>query len=148
LRNNGFHNVDTRVAFDARGESEADQTAEVAADRRVDLVVDGGDRMITAAHEWGHAFGLDDEYGTVGTPTDHDAWTQDMTDSLGNHLPGAIHEHNGGIMSYGNEVRPQHYSTFHHALETVTAASPWSLGPARRKADVEATCTPVADAGP
>jgi len=39
-------------------------------------------------------------------------------------------KHTGGIMSFGDEVRPQQHATFHHALETVTAKSPWALGEA------------------
>ena len=97
--------------------------------------------MITANHEWGHAFGLDDEYGTVGTDPDHDPLVQNMTDESGVNLPGAVREHNGGIMSYGNEVRPQYYATFHDALQTITSQSPWSLGDRRSRADVEAECS-------
>jgi outer membrane protein OmpA-like peptidoglycan-associated protein len=142
LRAHGFHNVDTRVVPAARGEEGADQTNDRnPRDQRVDMDVDGGGRMVTASHEWGHAFGLDDEYGgNIGDPTGHDAQTQAMTDATGAHLPGSITEHNGGIMSYGNEVRAQHYSSFHHALETITQKSPWSLGRARPKAEVEAEC--------
>ncbi|HEY0918700.1 eCIS core domain-containing protein, partial [Devosia sp.] len=133
LANNGFANTASRVTLTPRGETEADQTQpKLASDRRVDLIVDGGERMITAAHEWGHAFGLDDEYLTGGTnigdPVAHDAMAKAMTDAGGNPLPGAIKEHNAGIMSFGTEVRPRHYATFHHALTTVTAQSPWSLG--------------------
>ncbi|NMG77679.1 eCIS core domain-containing protein, partial [Aromatoleum diolicum] len=145
LANNGFANTATRVTITPRGESEADQTQpKRASDQRADLIVDGGERMITAAHEWGHAFGVDDEYVTGGTsigdPVDHDAMTKAMTDANGVHLPGAIKEHNGGIMSFGTEVRPQHYATFHHALTTVTAQSPWSLGLHKPKWQVAMEC--------
>ncbi|BAL26840.1 DUF4157 domain-containing protein [Azoarcus sp. KH32C] len=145
LANNGFANTATRVTITPRGETEADQTQpKLATDQRADLIVDGGERMITAAHEWGHAFGVDDEYVTGGTnigdPVDHDAMTKAMTDANGVHLPGAIKEHNGGIMSFGTEVRPQHYSTFHHALTTVTAQSPWSLGLHKPKWQVAMEC--------
>ncbi|WP_169142318.1 eCIS core domain-containing protein, partial [Aromatoleum toluolicum] len=145
LANNGFANTATRVTITPRGESEADQTQpKRATDQRADLIVDGGERMITAAHEWGHAFGVDDEYVTGGTsigdPVDHDAMTKAMTDANGVHLPGAIKEHNGGIMSFGTEVRPQHYATFHHALTTVTAQSPWSLGLHKPKWQVAMEC--------
>ncbi|AKU14566.1 hypothetical protein AzCIB_4680 [Azoarcus sp. CIB] len=145
LANNGFANTATRVTITPRGETEADQTQpKRATDQRADLIVDGGERMITAAHEWGHAFGVDDEYVTGGTsigdPVDHDAMTKAMTDANGVHLPGAIKEHNGGIMSFGTEVRPQHYATFHHALTTVTAQSPWSLGLHKPKWQVAMEC--------
>jgi outer membrane protein OmpA-like peptidoglycan-associated protein len=141
LRSHGFVNVATRVLAAGRGEREADQTTpRRASDQRVDLVVDGGARMITAMHEFGHAFGLDDEYGTVGTAPSHDAWARDMTDASGAHLPGAVREHNAGAMSFGTEVRPRHYATFHHALQTVTAQSPWSLGPHKAKWQVQMEC--------
>jgi outer membrane protein OmpA-like peptidoglycan-associated protein len=145
LDKNGFANTATRVTITPRGETEADQTQpKRASDQRADLIVDGGERMITAAHEWGHAFGVDDEYVTGGTsigdPVDHDAMTKAMTDANGVHLPGAIKEHNGGIMSFGTEVRPQHYATFHHALTTVTAQSPWSLGLHKPKWQVAMEC--------
>lgn len=145
LERNGFANTVGRVRITSRGEAEADPTQpRRASDQRAELVVDGGERMVTAAHEWGHAFGLDDEYVTGGTrigdPVDHDAMTQAMTDADGVHLPGAIKEHNGGIMSFGNEVRPQHYATFHHALATVTAQSPWALGLHKPKWQVAMEC--------
>jgi hypothetical protein len=96
--------------------------------------------MNIAVHEFGHAFGLDDEYGTVGTKPAHHDMARQMTDASGAHLPGAVREHNAGIMSFGTEVRPRHYATFHHALQTVTAKSPWSLGPRRDKTEVESEC--------
>ena len=145
LASNGFANMASRVTLGSRGETEADQARpQLESDRRVDLVVDGGERMITAAHEWGHAFGLDDEYvvdGTdVGDPVAHDEMVKAMTDASGNALPGAIREHNGGIMSFGNEVRPHHYATFHNALTTITAQSPWSLGLRKPKWQVAMEC--------
>lgn len=140
----GLTDADLRVKVDAQGESAANQASDDAADRRVDLLVDGGQRMVTATHEFGHAFGLGDEYATSSTNIGDDAGHHDlaraMTRADGSHLPGAAVEHTGGIMSYGNEVRPQHYATFHHALETVTGESPWSLGTRTDLADTEAMC--------
>lgn len=141
LHAQGFHNVGTRVISEARGEREADPgDPRKAADQRVDLLVDGGARMVTALHEFGHAFGLEDEYGTVGDPVAHDQWAREMSDASGNPLPGAVTEHNGGIMSLGNQVRPRHYATFHHALQSVTAQSPWALGPHKAKWQVRMEC--------
>lgn len=141
LRANGFANVDTRVIDEGRGEREADITdPNRASDRRVDLLVDGGARQITALHEFGHSFGVNDEYGTVGTTPGHDTWARDMTDASGARLPGAVREHNGGVMSLGNEVRARHYANFHHALQTITAKSPWSLGPHKAKWQVQMQC--------
>jgi outer membrane protein OmpA-like peptidoglycan-associated protein len=141
LRNNGFANVDSRVHTNPRGETEADATDERrAGDQRVDLLVDGGERQVVAIHEFGHAFGLGDEYGAVGTPAIHDAMARKMTDAAGNPLPGAIREHNAGIMASGNEIRPRHYATFHHALSTVTGLAPWSLGTHKAKWQVRMEC--------
>lgn len=141
LRSNGFFNVATRVTEQGRGEREADATdPRRASDQRVDLVVDGGERQIVAIHEFGHSFGINDEYGTVGTTPGHDTRARAMTDASGAALPGAVREHNGGIMSFGNEVRARHYANFHHALQTITAKSPWSLGLHRAKWAVRMDC--------
>lgn len=145
LTNNGFANVPTRVQVSPRGAAEADPLDKNRPkDRRVDLLVDGGQRQIGALHEWGHALGLGDEYTTTGTnigdPVAHDAMVKAMTNASGGHLPGAIREHNGGIMSGGNEIRPQHYAPFHNALTTVTAQSPWSLGLHKPKWQVAMEC--------
>jgi len=141
LRSHGFANVDTRVTLDPRGEAEADASdPRRAGDQRVDLSVDGGERQVVAVHEFGHEFGLGDEYGTVGSRPRHDAWARDMTDASGAHLPGAVREHNGGIMSFGNAIRPRHYAAFHHALQTVTAQSPWALGERKPKWQVRMEC--------
>jgi outer membrane protein OmpA-like peptidoglycan-associated protein len=149
LVNNGFHNVATRVTEDPRGEAGADAASpDNPADRRVDLLVDGGGRMVTAVHEFGHAFGLDDEYATAGAPIgstpSHDESAAAMTDALGRHLPGAATEHNGGIMSWGNEVRPRHYATFYKALAQVTGEPEWALGSPTPRATAQAACAAAA----
>lgn len=144
LETHGLTDAPLRVHVDARGESEADQTTDDPGDRRVDLLVDGGQRMVTASHEFGHAFGLGDEYAGKGRPVGSDAghhtMATKMTDATGTPLPGAAVEHTGGIMSFGNEVRPQHYATFHHALTEVTGKSPWSLGTRTPPATIESVC--------
>ena len=141
LRTHGFVNVATRVIEEGRGERQADPAdARRAADQRVDLLVDGGQRQIVAIHEFGHAFGINDEYGSVGTTPGHDTRARNMSDASGAKLPGAVREHNGGIMSFGNEVRARHYANFHHALQTITAKSPWSLGPHPAKWQVRMQC--------
>jgi outer membrane protein OmpA-like peptidoglycan-associated protein len=139
---NGFTNVSTRVA--GRGEGEAGANpVDSPADRRVDITAGDGTRQSLMAHEFGHAFGLDDEYvltgsagyvggGTgqpAGTAADHDAATKAMQDAGGANLPGAIHENSDSIMSLGSVIRPQHYSMFHKALTEITGQSPWALGP-------------------
>lgn len=145
LAGNGLSDAPIRVRTEARGELDADQTADVASDRRVDLVVDGGARMVTAVHEFGHVFGLGDEYEndrqSIGDDAEHHGLARNMTDSAGRNLPGAAVEHTGGIMSFGTEVRPQHYATFHDALERVTNQRPWSLGNRTDLSSTEATCS-------
>ena len=145
LLNNGFNNALARTTLTARGEAEADPRRPFrGADQRVDLVVDGGAAQLVIAHEFGHALGLGDEYatgaGAVGTAAGHDAMAQAMSRADGSHLPGAVREHTGGIMSFGNEVRPQHYAVFHHALAQVTGRSPWALGDSVPKWRVQLDC--------
>ena len=58
----GFNSVNTRVAETPLGETPA-AGSEDANFRRVDMIPDGGGAQTVAVHEFGHAFGLDDEYG-------------------------------------------------------------------------------------
>lgn len=145
LAANGLVDVPIRVTLDPQGERAANQAHDEPADRRVELRVDGAQHMNSGTHEFGHAFGLGDEYVVPGKPIGSDAahhpMVTRMTDANGRHLPGAAVEHTGGIMSFGNEVRPQHYATFHHALETITAKSPWSLGTHADLADIQGVCS-------
>ncbi|HET6547243.1 MAG TPA: hypothetical protein VFG79_02220, partial [Solirubrobacter sp.] len=96
----------------------------------------------TLAHEFGHAFGLGDEYaGTplvqagpgvpnVGQDATHDNLVKKMVDAGGTPLKGAVCEPTDSIMSVGDVVRPQHYATFHAALTQITQPQgPWALGP-------------------
>jgi outer membrane protein OmpA-like peptidoglycan-associated protein len=137
----GFNNVATRVVDDIRGE--AGTTGPDRPDqRRVDMIVDSGSEQILAMHEFGHAFGLGDEYavdpvaggvGGTGNPTgtaaQHDKQVKEMTDATGTHLPGAINENNDNVMSLGSAIQPQHYATFHHTLAQLTGVDEWALGP-------------------
>ena len=133
----GFNSVNTRVAETPLGEAPA-AGSENANFRRVDMIPDGGQPQTVAVHEFGHAFGLDDEYGAefgagrpaAGTAVAHDAATKKMTDSTGANLPGAVVENNNNIMSVGGAVQPQHYSTFHEALRAITGIEEWALGAA------------------
>ncbi len=96
------------------------------------MIVDGGDAQIIAAHEFGHAFGLGDQYATdaggfisgtgraTGSRSPHDDQTKKMTDSSGTNLGGSVNENNADIMSLGNKVSAQHYSMFHSALGEIT----------------------------
>lgn len=121
----------TAVGSGAEGATEADEW------RRVDIVVGSGEAQNTAAHEFGHMIGLGDEYAApaggfapadpanpgsdiaIGANADHDA----MAQAMGGGVQGAVGENTDSIMSVGNTVRPQHYATFHHALQEVTSES-------------------------
>jgi outer membrane protein OmpA-like peptidoglycan-associated protein len=134
LLNHGFTNTESNVVEISHGENEANPAATAAEqerERRVEITVGTGQAQTVAAHEFGHAFGLGDEYvGSsmpVGSRAEHDELVKNMTDESGANLPGAIHEETDSIMSVGNVVRPQHYSTFHNALVQVTGVSEWSI---------------------
>ena len=135
LTSQGFRNITTRVKDDIEGEAGA--TGDAAHDRRVDLIADGGVAQVVVAHEFGHAFGLADEYTTkpsqLGTPAGHDDDVKAMQKASGLPETGAIREDNGNIMSDGTFVLPQHYATFHHALVTITSVPEWALGPKTAK---------------
>jgi hypothetical protein len=155
LTSQGFRNVATRVKDDIEGKAGA--TGDAAHDRRVDLIADGGAAQVVIAHEFGHAFGLGDEYttssGPVGSAAAHDDDVKTMQKASGLPQTGAIHENNANIMSDGTVVLPQHYATFHHALVDITAIAEWALGPKTAKpapggAGSAATPTPVAPSVP
>jgi outer membrane protein OmpA-like peptidoglycan-associated protein len=127
----GFTGINERVSTQNMGEIDATEDPEW---RRVDLIVGSGEGQLVAAHEFGHVFGLDDEYVSndvnpggsitgsgkaVGTAVGHD----DMARAIG--TTGAIAENNDGIMSLGNTIRPQHYATFGWALGKVTGVNEW-----------------------
>lgn len=145
LGTHGFTNVAARATANPKGAADAHK-GEDKRDRRVDLVVGDGSPQILAVHEFGHAFGLDDEYAdtalyggsgkAVGDAVGHDEQTKKMQDAGGNKLPGAISETSDSIMSAGNVIRPQHYSTFHAALSSVTHETAWALGPPEPKPGV------------
>jgi len=46
---------------------------------------------------------------------------------MGSEVRGAVTENTDSIMSLGNTVRPQHYATFHHALQETTGEK-WRYG--------------------
>lgn len=131
LQSIGFTGIDTRVTTRNEGDAGADEDPDW---RRVDLIVGSGEGQLVAAHEFGHVFGVLDEYainpgggisGTgnpTGTVVGHDA----MAQAIG--TTGAVAENNDGIMSLGNAVRPQHYATFGWALGQVTRMDKWRVG--------------------
>ena len=127
----GFTGINERVSTDNEGEEGATEDAEW---RRVDLIVGSGEGQLVAAHEFGHVFGLGDEYvskdknpggsisgsgSAVGAAVAHDALAKAIGTS------GAIAENNDDIMSLGNTVRPKHYATFGWALAQLTGMDEW-----------------------
>jgi outer membrane protein OmpA-like peptidoglycan-associated protein len=115
----------------AKGEEGADATPQW---RRVDITVGRFESdQTTVLHEFGHMFGLGDEYPTsdggsrdVGTEVAH----SDLAETL---IPGQqpiVAHHDESIMSNGEVIRPHHYVTFLEALGTMTSTTgQWEVGP-------------------
>ena len=113
------------------GEAGADPTPEW---RRVDITVGNFEAdQTTVAHEFGHMFGLDDEYPTrdggtrdVGTAVGHSALAEKL-------IPGQqpiLAHHSEDIMSNGEVVRPHHYVTFMEVLGKMTdTEGTWDIRP-------------------
>lgn len=117
-----------RITTDNRGDAEA-ETEAVGRDaasqdneRRVEIRTGSGERQNTVAHEFGHVFGLSDEYTEGSRAPGQLAW-HDSTASAAGVTGGARIEESDNIISVGNTVRPQHYSTFAWALNQLTAAN-------------------------
>lgn len=144
MKAHGFVNTEVRTSQLAVGDAEA-TGGEVEHDRRVDIQIGSGNSQNTLRHEFGHAFGLGDEYASTplvspgltpaqGTPqmgdtATHDNLVKNMVDAGGTPLKGAVCEPTDSIMSVGDVVRPQHYATFHASLTKITEPhGPWALG--------------------
>jgi outer membrane protein OmpA-like peptidoglycan-associated protein len=124
--------TEDRISTENAGSTGA---TEDASWRRVDLIVGDGHAQNTVVHEFGHVFGLDDEYvsdsredildggtgGQLGNASAHDTLSQGIG------AGEATYENNDSIMSVGNEVRPQHYATFGWALKTLTGINDWKI---------------------
>jgi outer membrane protein OmpA-like peptidoglycan-associated protein len=150
LRGNGFTNIDTRMESETRGEDEAGAGATAADDRRVDIEIVNGSPQCLGMHEFGHVFGIDDQYvgaagRGVGDDTDDNANTERMTDQTGANMPGSITENSDSMMSVGNTIHAQHYVNFFLALEQLTNLSDWAIGQPMPKATVESMCRGAAD---
>ena len=103
--------------------------------RRVDITVGNFEAdQTTVAHEFGHMFGLGDEYPTqdggtrdVGTPVAHSALAERL-------IPGQqpiLAHHSENIMSNGEDVQPHHYVTFLEVLGKMTGTDgTWGIRPA------------------
>jgi outer membrane protein OmpA-like peptidoglycan-associated protein len=130
----GFTGINERISTRNMGEAGATEDPEWC---RVDLVVGSGEGQLVATHEFGHVFGLADEYVSnnvnpggsisgsgkaVGSVVGHD----DMAKAIG--TSGAIAENNDNIMSLGNAIKPEHYATFGWSLGQVTGVSEWKVG--------------------
>ncbi len=121
----------TQPAIDPKGEEGADETFLW---RRVDITIgEFQAEQRTVMHEFGHIFGLGDEYPsadtgsrTVGTEVAH----SDLAEEL---IPGqepVVAHHNENIMSNGEMVRPHHYVTFLEALGEMTdTRGKWDVRP-------------------
>lgn len=101
--------------------------------RRVDITVGAlKNSQETVRHEFGHMFGLGDEYPnatagrTAGTAVAHSALAQKL-------IPGQqpiVATDSDNIMSAGQTIRPHHYVTFLEVLGTMTGTEgQWSIGP-------------------
>ncbi|MBE2182269.1 MAG: OmpA family protein [Anaerolineae bacterium] len=145
LQANGLTGSVNRTQDSGEGETGTDDNAD--ASRRVDLIIGSGAAQNVAMHESGHLLGLDDEYSTIDTqnntlPADQRGFISGTGNAIGatiDHtdidadgladapIDGAVAENNDNIMSLGDTVRPQHYATFHSALEQATGKS-WRYG--------------------
>ena len=99
----------------------SDQDAQ-ANERRVEILIGSGERQNTLAHEFGHVFGLTDEYVAGSRSAGDESWQHQRSIEAGV-AHGAHAEDNDNIISVGNEVRPQHYSTFAWALNQLTEST-------------------------
>jgi hypothetical protein len=99
--------------------------------RGVRITLGDGTPQKIAAHEFGHLFGLSDEYAqgvNPVVPPGQGASHSGLAASMGPKGPaGAMVESNDNVMSEGNTVRAQHYSVFLDALRKVTGHTEWQL---------------------
>ena len=154
-------NVKTQVSTRSVGESKASTRAgEENRDRdRVVTVSLDGSGQTTSVHEFGHVFGLTDEYanrsskkmgaklgaisgtgGIAGEQAGHGALAKKMGVKS-----GAIYENSENIMAVGDKIKPQHYATFHDALCKCTAIGEWKLGKAWTRLKAMNEVMPVGD---
>ncbi|WP_346860953.1 DUF4157 domain-containing protein [uncultured Draconibacterium sp.] len=135
LRTKNFPNIETRVSTENRSDTMAEQYDDnennAAAFRRVQIIVGTGELQNTVSHEFGHVFGLVDDYvtddlspGGTGTPAGTVVDHSTMSEQIG---AGRVQSENSdSMMSMGNEVRGQHYGPFGWALKDITNKN-WKL---------------------
>ncbi len=134
-------NINTHI-YSSTTTNDSDQSAEAdlaanpathdpASFRRVDITVTregrGGQNVL--AHELGHVFGLGDEYVEVANGYNRPAGTQASHHQLAIDAGvsgGALVADDNRIMSTGNNVGAEHYSTFADALRQLTS-KPWKV---------------------
>lgn len=116
---------------DADRSAEADPTGDPARYRRVDIHIEqtgrGGQNVL--AHEFGHVFGLGDEYAEVGNGYNRPAGSAADHDGLARNAgvaQGATVGNDQRMMSTGNQVGAAHYSTFADALRQLTGKG-WKI---------------------
>ncbi len=121
--------VTGRVRTDNRSddEAEANTAFDPAGERRVELRIGSGERQNTLAHEFGHIFGLADEYTEGDRGAGKEARHSQMARDAGVNT-GAQTENSDNIISMGNTVRPQHYAPFANALNQLTGKT-WHVKP-------------------
>ena len=95
------------------------------------MIVGSGELQNTVAHEFGHVFGLKDEYVSVGTSFSGSGTAagttvahSGMSEKIGGNK--AVSESSDNMMSMGNRVQKQHYATFGWALKELTGKD-WKL---------------------
>ncbi len=136
LREKNFPDIDTRITTpenrsDEMAERYPDTENNAEAFRRVEIVVGEGELQNTVSHEFGHVFGLLDEYVTdasspqgTGTPAGTVVGHSGLSENIG---AGRVQsERSDNMMSLGNEVRAQHYGPFGWALRQLTSKN-WRI---------------------
>lgn len=109
----------TRTDNRSDDEAEANPAFDPAGERRVEIRIGSGERQNTLAHEFGHIFGLADEYTEGDRGAGQEANHSQMARDAGV-TTGAQTENSDNIISMGNTVRPQHYAPFANALNQLT----------------------------
>ena len=99
------------------------------------IMGDDGVAFNTLDHEFGHSFGLTDEYSGLGSGrAPGDALPQapampKVKDANGAVIPGGTKsENNDSIMSVGDKVEAQHYGPFLQGLQQSSGVSNWLIG--------------------